>query len=78
MRKAIISLVALYLSGSIAYAGIVEKHYGLDGTDVIVYYPDKTITEGKADPSVTQGNIGKTICVSGYTKDKRKHQTSKQ
>ncbi len=29
--------------------------------------PDPTITPGVADPAVTQANIAKTICVSGYT-----------
>lgn len=77
MRKLFLALVVLYLTASIAYAGIVEKHYSLDGADVVVYYSDPSITPGKADPAVTQRNIKSTICVSGYTKDKRKHQTSK-
>jgi hypothetical protein len=29
--------------------------------------PDSSCTPGVANPAVTQGNIGQTICVSGYT-----------
>lgn len=77
MKRIFIVLVALSLSASNAYAGMAKKHYSLNGTDVVVYYPDQSITTGDADPAVTQSNIKKTICVDGYTKDKRKHQTSK-
>jgi hypothetical protein len=33
--------------------------------------PDPTCTPGAIDPTVTQSNIGSTICVSGYTKTVR-------
>lgn len=77
MKKIVTALFVLCLLAGAVYAGVVEKHYSLDGTDVVVYYPDHSITPSAADPNVTQSSIHETICVKGYTKDKRKHQTSK-
>lgn len=77
MRKLFITLVSLILFTGNAFAGSEGKHVVLNGVEVLVYYPDHSITSGMADPKVTQRNMQKTICVSGYTKDKRKHQTSK-
>ena len=34
-------------------------------------YPDSSTTFGATDPRVSQGNIGETICVSGWSKGVR-------
>lgn len=39
-------------------------HYTFVGTDPL---PDANCTPGAINPQVTQGNIGSTICLSGYT-----------
>ncbi len=77
MRKLIIIFAALALGVGVAVAAQEGKHVKLNGVDVIVYYPNLSITPGVADPAVKQRNIRGSICVTGYTKDKRKHQTSK-
>lgn len=40
---------------------------GPAGTALLPGEPDPTLTPGAIDPAVTQANIAKTICVSGYT-----------
>lgn len=71
MRKLFIALVVLYLIAGIAYAGPEGKHVVLNGVDIVVYYPDLSLTPGVADPSVKQRKIQTSICVSGYTKDNK-------
>jgi len=39
----------------------------MNGTTSATYRPDPACTPGAVDDSVTQDNIGSTICVSGYT-----------
>jgi hypothetical protein len=61
----VVVLVALGLG---VYAFSVFHHAG---TGAAVVLPDPELAPGVVNPAVTQANIGKTICVRGWTKTVR-------
>jgi hypothetical protein len=61
-------VVVLLVIGLGAYAFSVFHH---GGTPAPVVLPDPRLAPGVINPAVTQANIGKTICVRGWTKTVR-------
>jgi hypothetical protein len=61
-------LVILAVVGLAAYA-FSAFHHG--GSSALVVLPDPKLAPGVVNPGVTQANIGKTICVRGWTKTVR-------
>lgn len=58
-------------TGSSGGTLILGKRIKISGCISLDGLPDKACTPGETDPNVTQDNILKTICVSGYTKTVR-------
>jgi hypothetical protein len=56
------ALVLATAAGGAAVASTVPAHCTAQGSN-----PDQSCTPGRLNPSVTQSNIQKTICVTGYT-----------
>jgi hypothetical protein len=60
-------LVRTRLAPGTVGAPAAGMHCHMNGTTSTTYRPDSACTPGAVDDSVTQDNIGSTICVSGYT-----------
>lgn len=60
-------LVRTRLAPGTVGAPAAGMHCHMNGTTPAAYLPDPACTPGAVDDTVTQDNIGSTICVSGYT-----------